>query len=147
MFPCFFPKYNFVQYLSWRIWSKNHKKYLNYFQFYMIYYFDKENFKKARKYFQLTFKTTTLSQTDFDFENIDVRYINDNNTIVISNPTNKSVQNVEVYAVTGQRVYVNNISSSNDSVRYQVRNLHSGIYVVRVRTKNNRLFTQKIIAK
>lgn len=96
--------------------------------------------------FQLTFKTTTLSTTDLEIDNIDVRYINNTNTISISNPKNLGVKNVEMYNMSGQLVYKNNMSHQESLIKYQVRNINTGVYIITMATDNNKFVTKKIMA-
>ena len=98
--------------------------------------------------FEITLKSSaTLSQTDFEIDNIDARYINNTNTIVISNPMNQSIKNVEMYSITGKRVFNNNTLSSENSIKYQARNLNTGIYIIRLETENNGVITKKVLIK
>lgn len=97
--------------------------------------------------FEIFFKTVTLSQTDFEIESIDVRYVNDTNSIIISNPKNFDIKSLAVYAISGKEVYGNNISNSDSLIKYQVRNLNSGIYILSLMTENNSTLTKKVIIK
>ena len=97
--------------------------------------------------FQITFKTTVLSQDDFNIESLDIRYVNNSNSIAVSNPNNIDVKGVEVFNIAGQKVY-NNTSSINDSsISYAVNNLVSGVYIIKVLTDNNASLTKKVLIK
>ncbi|WP_111682408.1 T9SS type A sorting domain-containing protein [Winogradskyella tangerina] len=97
--------------------------------------------------FQITFKTTTLSQSDYEIENLDIRYVNNSNTISISNPTNIDVKGVEVFNISGQRVYTNTTLLNNSSISYNVNNLVSGVYIIRLVTESNTSLTKKVLVK
>jgi len=94
--------------------------------------------------FQLTFKTT-LSDLDHDYEALDIRYVNDSNSIVVNNPSNQQLKNIEVFAVNGQVVFSSNAVNNEDIIRYDLSNLYSGIYIIKVEGENNNLTTKKII--
>ncbi len=96
--------------------------------------------------FQITFKTTTLSQNEFDIENLDVRYINDTNSITISNPNNIDIKQVEVFNIAGQKVYDNNTVSNESSINFKLNNLFTGAYIIKLVTNDNSILTQKIMA-
>jgi hypothetical protein len=97
--------------------------------------------------FQITFKTTTLSQTDFDIDSIAMRYVNDNNTILVLNPTNQSVRGIEMFSITGKQVYSSSTLNNSNSIAYKVKNLNTGIYILKLETENNGLITKKVLVK
>lgn len=97
--------------------------------------------------FQLTFKTTTLSQTDFELENVDFYYANDIDAIVVSNPENVKINSVEMFNILGGKVYGNQNIKNQVSEQFPIRNLNTGIYIIRLVTENNRLLTKKILIK
>jgi len=92
--------------------------------------------------FQLTFKTT-LSDLDHDYDALDIRYVNDSNSIVVNNPSNQQLKNIEVFAVNGQVVFSSNAVNNEDIIRYDLSNLYSGIYIIKVEGENNNLTTKK----
>ena len=94
--------------------------------------------------FQLTFKTT-LSNLDLDNNALDIKYVNNSKSIVVNNPYNQLLKKIEVFAVTGQTVFVSNALNDKDIMRYDLSNLCSGIYIIKVEGENNNLIVKKII--
>jgi len=98
--------------------------------------------------FDITFKvTTTLSQNNFDLENLDVRYVNGTRTIAVSNPNNIDLKSIEAYNITGQKVYNNNASVNDSTINYQVGNLTAGVYVIRLTTVSDASLTKKVFIR
>ncbi|MFC0603233.1 T9SS type A sorting domain-containing protein [Winogradskyella pulchriflava] len=97
--------------------------------------------------FQITFKTTTLSQADFDIQNIDFYYSMDSGSIVVSNPENRNIKGIEIYSILGQQVFSNQASNNNANITYEVKNMNAGIYIIRLVTENNGILTKKVLLK
>lgn len=97
--------------------------------------------------FELTFKNTTLSQESFEIESINMSYLTDSKSIRILNPNNVNITCIEVYSITGKRVFKNQNSNNNSIIDYQVTNVNSGIYILRLTTESNGILVKKIIAK
>ena len=96
--------------------------------------------------FEILFKSVTLSQTSFEIKDINLSYANDINSILVSNPTNQEIKSIEMYNVSGQRVFLNQTSNTSSTIQYQISNLNTGIYILKLVTRNNGLLTKKIIA-
>ena len=97
--------------------------------------------------FQIAFKAQTLSQDDFDMDNMDIRYVNNTRSIAISNPSNLDLERVEVFNMAGQSVYNNAILTNESLINYQVNNLKTGIYIIRLFTKNDTSLTEKVLIR
>ncbi|WP_422106937.1 T9SS type A sorting domain-containing protein [Winogradskyella sp.] len=97
--------------------------------------------------FEIFFKTATLSQTDFESENIAIRYVNNTNTIAISNPNNKDVKRIEIFNVSGKKVYGNNTMNNERFINYKVNHLLTGIYIIRLVADNNTALSKKVFIK
>ena len=98
--------------------------------------------------FEIFFKSEeTLSQTEFETTDVDVRYVAISNSILISNPENLNIKSVEMYNISGQRVF-SDVSLNNDSLmRHKLRKINTGIYIIQLITENNNLFTKKIVVR
>lgn len=75
-----------------------------------------------------------LSVGDDEFKSLNAVYANDNESIILINPTLIEVKSMELLNVIGQTVTtINNISVSGYS-EYQVKNLSSGTYIIKINT-------------
>jgi hypothetical protein len=95
--------------------------------------------------FQLTFKTTTLSQTKLELESVNFYYANNIDAIIVSNPQKVKVKSVEMFDMLGKKVYSNQDKKNQTAVRYPIRNLNTGIYIIRLVTENNAFLSKKIM--
>ena len=98
--------------------------------------------------FEIFFKSEeTLSQTDFETLNVDVRYDTTTNSILISNPNSLNVKSVEMYNISGQRIF-SNVSVNNDGlIRHRLRKINTGIYIIQLITDDNSVYTKKVVVR
>ena len=66
---------------------------------------------------------------------------------MVLNPKNEKIKSIEVYNIAGQKVFHDNTANNASSIKYRLRNLASGIYVIRLSTENNSILTKKIVVK
>ena len=98
--------------------------------------------------YQIVFQApSVLSTTDNELEELDFYYAMSRNKVVILNPTSVELKDIEVYNISGQMVYTNNNIWSGSYGEYELQNLSSGAYIVRLNTTDNRGITKKIIVK
>lgn len=97
--------------------------------------------------FTVFFKSQTLSQSEFELENLDINFITNSNTMIINNPKNVKISNIEMYAISGQMVDNKIIYNENQRVEYTLSDMNTGIYIVRLITETNSILTKKIIIK
>lgn len=99
--------------------------------------------------FEILFKTQseTLSQTDYDLEGLDVYYSMNTNNLVILNANNVKLKRIDMFNVSGQSIYSNTSLNNTSADKFQLSNISTGIYIVRLTTDDNRLLTKKIMAK
>jgi hypothetical protein len=75
-----------------------------------------------------------LSVGDDEFKSLNAVYANNNESIILINPTLIEVKSMELLNVIGQTVTtINNISVSGYS-EYEVKNLSSGTYIIKINT-------------
>ena len=86
--------------------------------------------------FEITFSDRTpLGVDDLELNNIDVHYSNAIESIVLINPTNQNVKSIEMTNILGQTIKVlQNISNENYK-EYEVKNLSSGTYIIKMETE------------
>lgn len=78
---------------------------------------------------------------------LDFYYEMNNKNLIVRNPTNLDVKHIEIYNISGQNVYnIGDILKGTYS-EYNIGNLTSGIYVVKLSTDDNIVVTKKVIIK
>ena len=98
--------------------------------------------------FEITFGTNNLLGID-DQENktLDVVYSNDIEKIVLINPNLIEVTSIELFNIMGQLVkQLENISESGYS-EYDVENLSTGTYIIKLYTASGSVSTKKVLVK
>ena len=111
---------------------------------------DYEVFLNAGEYlnrFEITFDNTnnTLSIDDEINENLDILYSNDKEKIILINPNLIAIQSIELFNIVGQSIHtIKNISGSDYS-EYNVDNLSTGTYIIKLRTAKDLVITKKIL--
>jgi len=86
-----------------------------------------------------------LSIDDNEENQLGFYYEMNSDKLVVLNPKNSILTNIEVYNIAGQLVH--NIEDVIDNSRseFSVDSLPSGTYIVKVNTKDNKVVTKKII--
>ncbi|MEZ4796593.1 MAG: choice-of-anchor D domain-containing protein [Flavobacteriaceae bacterium] len=86
--------------------------------------------------FEITFTDfSPLDVNEFEIDNIDVHYSNAIESIVLINPTNQNIKSIELINILGQSIKtINNISNA-DYKEYEVKNLSSGTYIIKMETE------------
>ncbi|WP_299112647.1 choice-of-anchor D domain-containing protein [uncultured Winogradskyella sp.] len=113
---------------------------------------DYEFFLNAGEYlnrFEITFATEAqlLGVDDEVNENLDVLYSNDKEKIVLINPNLVDVKSIELFNMLGQSVHtIENISESGYS-EYEVKNLSTGTYIIKLYTASGSVSTKKVLVK
>ncbi len=88
----------------------------------------------------------SLGSTSLELHNIDIHYANTLNSIVLENPTNKYISQIEMYNIVGQKVYSNAVKTNNTNAEYAVKNLSTGAYIIKLITDNGN-FTKKVVVE
>ncbi len=70
-----------------------------------------------------------------------------NDFISINVPNIIQLKTVEIYSILGKRIKVLESKNSDNNLQFDVSNLNSGIYLLRLNTSDNESITQKIIIK
>ncbi|MEO1031012.1 MAG: choice-of-anchor D domain-containing protein [Bacteroidota bacterium] len=97
--------------------------------------------------FEIVFDTPeTLSDNDFNVEDLKVYYSSNRLKIVVLNPKLIELQQLQVYTINGQVVY-NNTNLWHESYNeYDLQNISTGVYIVQLKTLTGAL-SKKIIIK
>ncbi len=87
------------------------------------------------------FNTNTLSSSDFNQNNLEVKLYPNPANNVLNIETALEIQNVEIYNIQGQKVLSSNQKQIN------VSDLAAGMYMVRIQDVDNNIATKKIVIK
>jgi len=113
---------------------------------------DYEIFLNAGEYldrFEITFGTEAdlLGFEDNVKNNIDIVYSNDIKKIVLINPNQIQVKSIALYNILGQLVHtIKDIKKTSHS-KYDVKNLSTGAYFLKLYTATNAVLTKKVIVE
>ncbi len=97
--------------------------------------------------FEITFEATnaSLGVADETLNNIDIRYSNTIEKIVLINPKLLDIKSIEVFNILGQSIYtIKNISESGYS-EYDVKNLSTGTFIIKLLTGSGSVVTKKVL--
>ncbi|WP_138434316.1 T9SS type A sorting domain-containing protein [Winogradskyella algicola] len=86
-----------------------------------------------------------LSIDDNEENQLEFYYETNSDKLVVLNPTNSILTNIEVYNISGQLVYNIKDVIDNTHSEYRIDNLTSGTYIVRINTNDYKVITKKII--
>jgi hypothetical protein len=96
--------------------------------------------------FEITFSNQdALSLKDEDLNKLDVHYSNAIESIILINPTMQSIQSIEVSNILGQTITVIKNVSNESYKEIKVKNLSSGAYILKLKTKNGTLSKKVLV--
>ena len=113
---------------------------------------DYEIFLNAGEYhnrFEITFSTTdaSLSLEDETKDSINVLYSYGIDKIVLLNPSLIDIKSIELFNILGQSVYTIKDISQTSYSEYEVMNLSTGTYIIKLYTENGSVVTKKVLVK
>ncbi len=115
---------------------------------------DYEIFLNSGEYtdrFEITFSQSgeSLGIDDEIVESIDILYSNDKEKIVLLNPNKEDIKSIELYNILGQSMLT--IKHTSEFLRgyseYDVKNLSSGTYIIKLNTAKGAVLTKKVLVK
>ena len=86
------------------------------------------------------------SAEELVLDNVTAYFDNKASELVVLNPENQNIKGVSLFALTGQEVLSQNINSSESQIRVPAQ-LSTGMYLVRVISDDNKVYTSKLIIK
>ncbi len=97
--------------------------------------------------FYLTFKGKTTNSTNIPpLENIKTYMDNTHSELVILNDKNHTLDQLQVFAITGQLILHKNINTDETEIRIPL-SVKTGVYLVNIGSKDGKTSTTKIIVK
>jgi hypothetical protein len=97
--------------------------------------------------FTLIFSNTTLSSEDNSINTTYVFFNTNEKVVEIANNKNLEIQEATLFSILGQKIKHWEINSNENSIKLPVKNIETGVYIVKIKTNNNTYFTEKIIIK
>ncbi|NND53223.1 MAG: T9SS type A sorting domain-containing protein [Flavobacteriaceae bacterium] len=96
--------------------------------------------------FEITFNPEVMGDDDPDFDNIDVHFNNDSDSIIVLNPLMKQIESIEVFNLLGQSVYSVDTISQNEYAEYKVSNFSTGTYIIKINTEGGS-YSKKVLVE
>ncbi len=75
---------------------------------------------------------------------LDIRYSNNSEKIIVTNPSNIAIDSISIYSLLGQRIGVIDDIISGTQTQYEFNNTSPGTYILKLDTENGTL-TRKVI--
>ncbi|APY09409.1 hypothetical protein BWZ20_14320 [Winogradskyella sp. J14-2] len=99
--------------------------------------------------FEITFATEAqlLGIDDEENNSLDVLYANNKEKIVLINPNLIDVKSIELFNILGQSVHKFESISESGYSEYEVKNLSTGTYVIKLYTVSGSVSTKKVLVK
>ena len=97
--------------------------------------------------FSLRFTNQTLSTNEFESNAALVFYNSNEEKIELVNPQNRTIETITLFSILGQKVDYWKVNSSENSIKLPVKNVETGVYIVKVKTNDGNSFSEKIIIK
>lgn len=96
--------------------------------------------------FEITFKDASLSTVDADLlESFSIYQNNDLDKLVISNPKSLDLKSCGVYDIAGKLIFGKQKLGNNTEYSFPTASLSDGIYIVKLKTKENLEIGKKVI--
>ena len=112
---------------------------------------DYEIYLNAGEYldrFAMTFGTAEhLGVDDEVNESLAILYSNDKNKVVLINPNLIALKSITIYNMLGQPIYKNEDISEGGYSEYDVKNISTGTYIIRLHTVSGSVVTEKVLVK
>ena len=97
--------------------------------------------------FEITFKDSALNTTTNTIESLVVIQNNTNQLLSISNPNLKEIKTVQLYDISGKLILNKETLETKTDYEFATNALSEAVYIVKIATKNNEIYNQKIIVE
>ena len=94
--------------------------------------------------FMIVFTQETLSVPHQEIEMLKVWYKKQESSIIVHNPDGKHLSKIQVYDITGKRVFTNNDNITQNYYKIPVNNWSMGVYIISL-TINNKACSKKVM--
>ena len=98
--------------------------------------------------FEITFHNSQSSLGTVNVEDnyLQVYFSNEKQSLIIHNPTLKTIKSIDIYNILGQSVYNFNKKTSENYLEYKTKHIKVGAYIVKMTTEEGTL-SKKVIIK
>lgn len=97
--------------------------------------------------FSLRFSNQTLSNNEFENNQNIVFFNSESHQLEIINPKNTEIEEATLFSILGQKINHWKVNSSENSIKLPVKNVATGIYIVKIKTNDGNYLSQKIVIK
>ena len=97
--------------------------------------------------FEITFKDSALNTATNTIESLVVVQNNTNQLLSISNPNLKEIKTVQLYDISGKLILNKETLETKTDYEFATNALSEAVYIVKIATKNNEIYNQKIIVE
>ena len=95
--------------------------------------------------YEITFTNSTLAVNNNTTSNFTVFQNNDKELLNIANPNKIEINNIILYDVVGKVIFDKKETSAKDSYQFSTSTYSDGVYIVKIISKDNKEFSQKVI--
>lgn len=100
--------------------------------------------------FELTFQNNS-SQVSLDIDDVEdqelqVYFSNEKESIIIHNPTQKSIEDIVLYNILGQSVYNSDSKTSENYIEHKTKQIRTGTYILKIKTEDG-IGSKKVFIK
>lgn len=95
--------------------------------------------------FEVTFSSKTLNISENSFNDFNIVQNNSISELKVVNPNTLDITSFNLFDISGKQVLKQDISEVKNSYTYSTKSLSDGVYIARIRLKNNLGFTKKVI--
>lgn len=97
--------------------------------------------------FSLRFSNQTLSNNDFENNQNVVFFNSESQHLEIVNSKNTEIEEVILFSILGQKINHWKVNSSENHIKLPVKNVETGVYIVKIKTNDGNYFSEKVIIK
>lgn len=95
--------------------------------------------------YEITFTNSSLAVNNNNVSNFTVFQNNDKELLNVANPNNIEINNIVLYDVVGKVIFDKKETSAKDSYQFSTSTYSDGVYIVKIISKDNKEFSQKVI--
>lgn len=95
--------------------------------------------------FSLRFTNQTLSHSDFENNTAQVYFNSTESVIEVINNNNIEIEDITLFSILGQRIHFWKVNTNDSSIKASVNNLETGVYILKIKTKNGDYIDKKMI--
>ena len=95
--------------------------------------------------FEITFAKNSLDIADNIFADFKIFQNNNIAQLNLINPTSIAIKSINVFDVSGKRVFANSINSAESLYSYSTKSFSDGVYIVKIESLSNEIVNKKIV--